>query len=815
MRAIVQDLRYAGRMLRRAPGFTVVAVLTLGLGIGAATAIFSIVSGVLMRPLSYREPERLVNLWVDFGVAAQSLPAMSPGDFKDYQQRTRLFESIAAASGGNIVGATGALTEGGHVQRVDVSTVTANFFQTVGIDPLYGRHFTAEEEATGGPQVVLLSHRLWVSRYGADPSIVGRTIRLDGLDQLVVGILPASGRLWLPAEAFLVTDAEIWKPLRFNYANQPPRNFTFFTVFGRLRPGVTLQQAQSDLETVAAQLRSEHAVHESAGMRIRAVPLHEDVVKHVRPALIALLGAVGMLLLIACTNVAHLLLARATARERELAVRGALGASRGRLLRQLTTESLVLSAGGGALGVALAWLGTRWLTWMSPANLPRVDAIRIDPAVLFFALGATVATAIAFGLIPALRAASVDVNRTLRAGTSPSASKAQVRMRGLLMIAEVALTLMLLIGAGLMVRSFVALQHVRPGFDAGNVLSFRVSLPVARFSRFEMRAEFIRRMEEELLRLPGVTQVGFTSQLPLTGTGALAPFAYDEATARNWESATADGRGASPNYFRALGTRLLAGRFFEERDRGANVIIIDETLAARAWPGEHAVGKRLQVQPTGSPNAFAEVVGVIEHIRSQDLARAVRPQIFRPLIGFGGTQPFVVVRTTMDPASLTPTIRELIASMDPDVPVDRAQPMSAYVGDALAQARLTLVLMAGFGAVALIMAAVGIYGVISYSVSQRTKEIGIRMALGQEARQIRNLVVGQGLRLVGISLAIGIAGAAALASTVSGLLYGVDPRDPLTFGAMSAFLFVVALIGCVVPARRATAVSPLSALKAE
>ena len=815
MRTVLQDLRYALRMLQRAPGFFAVAVLTLGLGIGAATAIFSIVSGVLMRPLSYREPERLVNLWVDFGVGAQSLPAMSPGDFKDYQQRTQLFESVAAASGGNIVGATGALSDADSVQRVDVSTVTANFFETLGVDPLYGRHFTPEEEAVGGPQVVMLSHRLWVTRYGADPSIVGERIRLDGLDQTVVGILPATGRLWLPAEAFLVTDAQIWKPLQFNYTNQPPRNFTFFTVFGRMKRGVTLAQAQADLETVAAQLRTEHAVHESAGMRIRAVSLQNDVVKHVRPTLVALFGAVGMLLLIACANVAHLLLARATARERELAVRGALGASRGRLLRQLTTESLVLSAGGGILGVVLAWLGTRWLVWMSPANLPRVDAIRIDQTVLLFALGASIVTALVFGLIPGFRAARVDVNRILRAGTNPSASKAQVRMRGLLMVAEVALTLVLIIGAGLMVRSFLALQQVRPGFDPQSVLSFRVSLPVAQYSRFEMRAEFIRRMEEEILRLPGVTHVGFTSQLPLTGSGALSPFAYDEATARNWESATADGRGASADYFRALGTRLLAGRFFEERDRGANVIIIDETLAARAWPGENAVGKRLQVQPTGSPNAFAEVVGVIEHVRSQDLARAVRPQIFRPIIGFGGTQPFVVVRATVDPASLIPAVRQLVASMDPAVPVDRAQPMSAYVGDALAQSRLTLVLMAGFGVVALIMAAVGIYGVISYSVSQRTREIGIRMALGQETRQIRNLVVGQGLRLVAISLGIGLAAAYVLAATVSGLLYGVNPRDPLTFAGMTAFLLIVALIGCLVPARRATAVNPLSALKAD
>ena len=815
MRNLAQDLHYALRLLLRAPGFTAIAVLTLALGIGSATAIFSIVHAVVLRPLSYRDPARVMNFWVDFGVGAQSLPAMSPGDFKDYQQRTQLFESIAAASGGNIVGATGALGEGSSVARVDISTVTANFFQTLGVDPLHGRHFTPAEEAPGGPAVVMLSHRLWTARFGADPEVVGRRIRLDGLDQTVVGVLPASGRLWLPAEAFLVTDAELWKPLQYNYANSPPRNFTFFTVFGRTKPGVTPAQAQADLEQVAAQLRAEHAVHDAAGMRIRAVPLQQDVVKHARPGLFALFGAVAMLLVIACANVAHLLLARAAARERELAVRGALGASRGRLVRQLATESLALAAAAGAAGVGFAWVGTRWLVWMQPANLPRVDAIRIDTTVLLFAVAASAATALLFGMIPAVRAARVDVNRTLRGGVNPSASKAQVKLRGALMVGEVALTLVLLIGAALMVRSFFALQQVRPGFDPSSVLSFRVSLPVAKYARPELRAAFITRMEQEVRRLPGVSHVGFTSQLPLTGSGALAPFAYDEDTARNWESATADGRGASPDYFRALGTRLLAGRFFEERDRGTSVIIIDETLAARAFPGRSAVGQRLQVNPNGSPNPFAEVVGIIEHVRSQDIARAVRPQIFRPLIGFGGTQPFVVVRTETDPVSLSTPIRQVIASMDPDVPVDRLQPMSASVDDALAQTRLTLVLMAGFGIVALVMAGVGIYGVISYTVSQRTKEIGIRMALGQEGWQIRNLVVRQGLRLVGISLAIGLAVSYVLSVAVAGLLYGINPRDPVTYGGMAAFLFAIALLGCLIPARRATAVSPLAALKTD
>jgi putative ABC transport system permease protein len=815
MGSITQDFRYALRVFGRSPGFALVAVLTLGLGIGAATAIFSIVNAVLLRPLPYPQPERLANLWVDFGVGAQSLPAMSPGDFRDYQERSRTFESIAAASGGNVVGATGALSDRGEVERVDVSPVTANFFPMLGVHPLHGRQFTPEEEVPGGPAVVMLSYRLWNRRYNADPSIVGRTIRLDGIDQTVVGVMPESFRLWLPAEAFLVTDAQIWKPLQYNYKNQPPRNFTFFTVFGRIRPDVTFDQAQAELEGIAAQLRAEHPVHADAGMRIRVVPLQEDVVKHARPALVALFGAVGFVLLIACANVAHLLLARATAREREIAVRGALGASRGRLLRQLGTESLVLAIGGGLLGVGLAIVATRWLVWMNPANLPRVEGIRVDGTVMLFAVAASTLTALLFGLAPAVRAARLDVNRTLRAGASPSASRAQVRLRGALMVAEVALTLVLLIGAGLMVRSFAALQQVRPGFDPSGVLTFRMSMPAAKYGRPDVRGEFVRRVQDELRRLPGVAYVGTTSQLPLTGSGSLSPFAYDEATARNWESATADGRAASPDYFRAMGTRLLSGRFFDEHDRGQNVIIIDETLAARAWPGQPAVGKRLQVQPTGSPNALAEVIGVVEHVRGQDLARDVRPQIYRPMLAPGPLQPFVTIRATVAPASLVAQVRDTMTRLDPEVPLDRVMPMTAYVGDALAQARLTLLLMTGFGIVALIMAAVGIYGVISYSVSQRTKEIGIRMALGQEAWQIRNLVLGQGLRLIAASLALGLIASLGLSRLMAGLLYGINPSDPLTFGSMAIFMLTVALLGCYVPARRATSVNPLSALKAE
>jgi len=815
MGTFLQDLAYAWRTLRRTPAFSLVALLTLGLGIGATTTIFTIVNGVLLQPLPYRDSGRIANLWVDFGVGAQSLPAMSPGDFLDYQQRNRSFDIVAAGSGAQIIGATGALTgKGARPERVDVSPITANFLLLLGVDPIYGRHFTAEEEAVGGPRVVMLGYGLWQRRFGGDPAIVGRSITLDGLDQTVVGILPKGFRLLLPSEAFLITDSQIWKPLQYDYKNQPPRNYTLFTVFARLKPDVTFAQAQADIDGIARQLRAEHPVHEAADMRVRVVPLQDDVVKHARPAILALFGAVGFVLLIACANVAHLLLARATAREREMAVRGALGASRRRLLRQLATESLVLAAGGFAVGLLVARAGTQALAVLRPANLPRLEAVQLDATALLFAAGASALTAALFGLVPALRAAGLDLNSTLRA--TGSATGAQVRLRSLLMIGELSLALVLLIGAGLMIRSFAALQQVRPGFDPSGVLTFRMAMPPAKYPRSDARLALIRQMDHRLRAIPGVTDVGFTSQLPLTGSGALTPYAYNEATARNWESETSDGRSVSPAYFRAMGTRLLAGRFFDEHDAGNpnhQVIIIDETLAARAWPGQPAVGKLLQLGPDGTPNRFAEVVGVVEHIRAHDLARAVRAEIYRPLGAVGRLG--VVVRGQGDASSLTADVARVMKEIDPEMPLDHVAPMTAYVGDALAQSRLNLIVMSCFGAAALLLSCVGIYGVFSYAVSQRTREIGIRMALGQDPVSVRNQVLVEGARMTAISTAIGAAAALLLTRTLSKMLYGVQAGDPFTFGAMAALLMAVALLGCYVPARRATRVNPIVALRTE
>jgi putative ABC transport system permease protein len=579
---------------------------------------------------------------------------------------------------------------------------------------------------------------------------------------------------------------------------------------------VTFDQAQGEMDGIARQLRREHAVHESSDMRIRVVPLQHDIVKHAQPSLMALLGAVGFVLLIACANVANLLLARATSRQHEMALRSALGARGWRLVRQLATESLVLAAAGGILGLVLAEGGLSVLRSMDPTSLPRMAAISIDAAVLGFTLATSAVTAIVFGIVPAIRAARQDLNRTLRASRSLSPTVLQVRLRNALVMGEVALALVLLIGAGLMMRSFVRLQQVKPGFDFERTLTFRVALPRAARPTPEARRAFVDDMERRLRALSGVTSVGFTSQLPLTGSGSLQPYAYDESTARNWESATADRRIVSPDYFRAMGTRVLSGRVFDSHaTSGRTLVVIDDTLAARAWPGQSAVGQRLQVGPTGSEgDLYAEVIGVVEHMRVLDLTQAVRPEIWAPMLGVAGTF-YTVVRTDRDPASLVSPVRDLMAQLDPQVAVDRLLPMSSYVADGLGQARLSLALMTAFGVAALVLAVVGVYGVISYSVGQRTREIGIRMALGARPGRVRNAILFEGARLVVPSLCLGAAGAWLLSHFISGLLYETDAADPLTFAVTVALLLLVALMGCYLPARRATAVSPLVALRSD
>jgi putative ABC transport system permease protein len=817
MSSLGHDLRYAWRALRRTPGFTVAAVAALALGIGATTTIFTVVNGVLLRPLQYEAPDRLANIWNDLGEGAQSLPAVSPLDFRDYKRRSRTFEDFAAAAEGDVANLMGNLTGDGEPERADLATVTANFFPLLGVSPMLGRQFLPEEEVLNGPHVVMLSHRLWQRRYAGDPAIVGNTIEVDGVAHEVVGVLPQDFRLQLPTEAFQVTDADFWAPIQFDYGQPLPRNLTFFTVFGRLAQGVTFEQAQAEMDLIAEQFRSEFKEHAASNLRIRAVPLHYDVVKHARPALLVLLGAVGMVLLIACANVANLLLVRGTTRRAEFALRAALGASRAAMVRQVLTESLLLAVAGGALGLGITVAALAMLRRLHPANLPRVADIQLDATVLGFTAALCAATAMLFGLLPALRAAGTDPQEHLKAGGRGGSVGDRLRARNLLIVAEVALSVVLLVGAGLLIRSFVALQRVDPGYDAGDVLTFELSMPFGKYPGGSARRLFFRNLSGRLEALPGVKSVGLVSQLPLTGSGPLWPFAYNEETARNFESVTADGRNVSPSYFRTMNAQLLAGRTFTDADSvgTAPVIIVDETLARLAWPGENPVGKQLQLAPTGEPNNFAEVVGVVEHMRQHDLTRDVLHQIYGPTALGTPTVMTVVVETALDPVSLVPAVRQTVEAMDPDLPVSRLTPMSTYLSEGRAQARFSLVLMTVLGAVALLLTAVGVFGVISYSVTQRTREFGIRLALGEDPRQTKLSVVLGGMRLVLASIAIGLVGSLVVTRLIAGLLYEVRPADPITFAGIGLLLAAVALLACYLPARRATRVDPALALRSE
>lgn len=815
--ALLAELRQAARTLRAAPGVTAIAALTLALPIGASTTIFSLVNGVILAPLPYAASDRLMIIWNDLGRGAQSLPVVNPGDFRDYQAWSRTFETFAAATGGGPVDVTGVITGGGaEPERVDVSAIGANLLPLLGVDPLLGRHFTnADEQPGGGPPVVLMGHGLWQRRFGGDPSLVGRTITLDGRSALVVGILPARFHLLLPAEAFLVRDAELWVPLRVDYTRLPPRNFTTFTVFGRLRRDVTVGQAQGEMDAIADRLRREHPIHRASQLAIRVVPLHHDVVKAVALGLWLLLGAVALVTLIGCANVAGLLLNRAIERRREIAVHTALGASRARLVRRLLMESLLLASLGTAGGVTLAALALPALASLSSPLLPRLDGVALDRTALAFALLVAIVVTLALGLVPAWRATRGQPAIALKSG-SRGASAGDTRLRHWFVAAEVALAALLLTGTGLLVRSFAALQDVRPGFDAERVLTFRLALPAARYDSRAARAAFLRTVEARLRAIPGVTAVGAVSQLPLTGSGSLSPYAYDAHTSQHWESVTADGRNASPDFFEAIGARLVAGRAFTDADAGEPpVVIIDTELARRAWPDGRAVGRFLQVATADSPRPYAEVIGVIEHVHLHDLTRRVHPQIWRPLVAGVGMQVAIAVRTTADPARVASPVREAVRALGADLAISRVQPMTHYVRQASGGARFGMLLTLLFGAVALVLAAIGLYGVVAHGVSQRRRELAIRLALGQAPRAVQRMVLRQALTLGAVAALVGLAAAMLSGRILGRFLYGVAPTDPLTFVAVAAIVLLVTAAAAWTPAWRASRVDPILALRGE
>jgi putative ABC transport system permease protein len=697
--------------------------------------------------------------------------------------------------------------------------VTPNFFPLLKVEPALGRNFTPEEGALNGPKVVMMSNRLWRNTYHSDPGVVGRSIQLNGAPYTVIGILSAQFHLLLPAEAFQIRDSDLWIPQQINYAAFP-RNLTFLSVFGRLRPGASMAQAQAEMDGIAEQLRNENEVHKESGLRIRVVPMQFDVVKNVQPTLITLLAAVGFVLLIACGNVANLLLARATRREREMAVRSALGASRGRLVRQIMSESVLLAVLGGFGGLLIAQLGLSLLVQLHPAGLPRLNDIRIDGAVLAFTVGACVLTALLFGWIPAIQALRLNLSDTLKDAARGSSDGRGQSARRVLVISEFALSLVLLIGAGLLIRSFIALQRVQPGYNPQNVLSFSINVPGSRYPNNEDVARFVRELEIKMRALPGVQSMGSIFQLPFTGSGAQMPYAYNAETSQKWESLSADYRPITPGFFPTVGARLLEGRNFTDADDANHpmVVIVDDTLARSAWPGESAIGKKLEVESLSkkdNPRLFAIVVGVVAHLRVHDLTRNVREQIYVP----HAQEPFgrvgVVLKTSWDPGGVTREIEQQVRALDPGVAVRDLKPLESYIDDAQAPMRFNLILIGIFGVIALTLASVGLYSVMAYSVTQRSHELGIRIAVGASPRDILRLVLGQGVRLTLIGAALGLVASLLVTRALASLLFGVSATDPLTFIAVPVVLALVAMLACYLPARRAMRVDPIVALRYE
>ena len=791
-------------MLVKAPAFTSLVIAILGLGIGVNTAIFSIVYSVALKPLPFSEPSRLISI---DGVRDQNSDAtLAYPDFDDFRQQATTIERMAGYSTGAIT-----LTGSGEADGLEALFVTPEFFAVLGAKPLAGRLFEPGDNVKGAAPVAILSEPLWRRRFAADPAAVGRPMTLDGTGFTIVGVMP--GTFEFPYQ----TDrTEIWLPMiaePFVASLMDGRGASFMYAIGRLRPGVTPAQAGSELSAIAGRLAQQYPTT-NAGRDVRALPLREQVVNDYRSGLILLLGAVGVVLLIACANVANLLLARGAARQKEIAIRIALGAGRGRLIRQLLVEALVLSIAAGCAGVILALWGVAALGAATPLEIPRLHAARIDLAVLAFTTLTSMATGIIFGIAPALQLSRSDHGEALNDASRGSSGTGSARTGRVLVVAEIALSLVLLSGAGLMVRSFISLQQVEPGFVPQHAVTMQLMLPGSRYPDAAAQIGFYRRLAESAASAPGVLSAAVATTLPMSGSNLGAGFTVDGRPLNNpAERPTAAGFAISPDYFTTMGIQLLRGRAFTARDDAdaAPVAIINETMAKRFWPDEDPLGKRL----TSYRNVSREIVGIVSDVKNRDLSEAAGPQLYTP---FPQTPwPFlaVVARTTAEPAALGGTLRSAVAAVDPDLAAGDVRTIDDYLAQAVATPRFNATLIAGFAALALFLAGCGLYGVMSYSVAQRRREIGIRMALGAQPADVRGMVVGQALRMGATGLAIGVFGALGAARLLGGLLFNVSPSDPPTFTAVCAMLLAVVLVAAYFPARLATRVDPIAALRAE
>ncbi|HEX6107186.1 MAG TPA: ABC transporter permease [Gemmatimonadales bacterium] len=818
--SLLHDLRYAVRSLRQRPGFAAVAVLTLALGIGANSAIFSVVNGVLLRPLPYAAPEELTI--VQGGWETQPDAELSVSEYWDFKERQRSHLAIGAFAGGSV-----ALTGTGAPERLSAGFVTADLLQALGVSPVLGRSFAPEEDLPGRPAVVLLSDGLWRRRFGADPGLVGRTILLDDAPATVLGIMPPGFQL--PTH-FTGTGAELWAPLQLDPAtDRTERGWHFLDVVGRLRPGTDLATADGEAASLMAAMKAEYPGEYHPSFHGSAGPLDVAVVGEAKPALLVLLGAVALLLLIACANVAGLLLARGEARQREMALRTALGADRRRLVTQLLTESVVLALAGAALGLLLAVWALRALVLAAPPSLPRLDSIAVDGWVLGFTAAVAIASGIVFGLAPALHAARPDLTGALvEGGRGGTAGAARQRFRRGLVVAQIALALVLIAGAGLLVQSFLRLRAVDPGFDPEGVLTARVELSPVRYERSDQ----IRRFYDELIRrleeLPGVGSAAAVRALPMTGQLEIGDWSFLQegrfsSPPLPTEWTPADWQVVTPEYFRTMGIPVLQGRGVEDGDRiGApGAVVINQTLARQVWPAGDAVGQRILLGGGGTDSIYRTVVGVVGDVRHRGLSADPRPEMYLPHqqfpAGTGTPQRslYVVVRSSGDPASLATALHTTVAGLDPDVPLAEVQTMEEALGTWAAERRLTMMVVTAFALTALLLGAVGIYGIMAHLVAQRTREFGIRMALGAVPVEILRLVLRQGTWLSVLGIAAGLVGALALTRVLGDLLFRIAPTDPLTLAGTAVLLALVAAAASAIPALRATRVDPIDALRSE
>jgi putative ABC transport system permease protein len=806
-----QDVRFGSRMLRKSPGFTLVAALTLALGIGANTAIFSLIDAVLLRPLPYANPEQLIA--ISSATLDKSIRGISASftKFTAVKQQSRTLQATGA-----FAAISSSLTTRGTPEQISAALSTGDFFHVLGISPAEGRGFLPEEDKPAGADVAILSDGFWHSHFGGDSSIVGRTIPLDGRSVTVVGVLPAAFRF-----PFQQPEPDVWFPRVFDIPSLPPVRIRtgagFLTIFARLQAGASLAQAQAELDAIDSAYRQDNpGFVDGPKYTLDATSLSDSLVGALRPSLIVLLTAVGFVLLIGCANVASLLLARATAREREIAVRRALGASRARLVRQLLTESLLLSFIGGGLGVWLAAWSLRLLRVLPPGTIPRLEEVRVDGGVLLFSVGICLLTGIAFGVVPSLQASSKNLHDTLKEGSRGSTEGGEGgRSRAALVIAEVAVALVLVTGAGLLIRSFARLLHVNAGFEATHVLTFSLNLPQTRYPQPARQSEFYRRLVERTQSVPGVESAAVVSHLPLATPTRFVFFCPEGTVCQGiGKDPIVAVRFASADYFKTMHIPLLSGRTFATSDvtSGKQVVLINETTAKLYFPNQDAVGKHLVQTREMIP---MEIIGVVKDVKFSTLNGLPANEMYMLHEQSPWGSMTLVIRSASNPQPMVAAVRQIVHEIDSDQPFSNISTMDDVVSASVAQPRLVTQLVGSFAVLALLLAAIGIYGVMAYSVTQRTHEVGIRLALGAQPRDVLTLLMSQGMRLVLAGVALGMIVSLALTHLLAALLFGTSARDPLTFAGVSVLLIAVALLACYIPARRAMSVDPMVALRYE